>query len=176
MATASQSGTWIALDQRREGYGHGCSLASGTISFGLVAIPIRLYPATVPERVSFHLLHAKCGNRIKYQTYCPVCDQVVERNDLIKGYEFGKGQYIRVTEDELEALEGEASKDIDITEFVPLASVDPVYLDKAYYLGPDKGGSKPWPARSRRQSKSPSAGSFSAARRAWCSSARSSMA
>ena len=108
------------------------SLASGTISFGLVAIPIRLYPATVPERVSFRLLNAKCGNRIKYQAYCPVCDQVVERNDLIKGYEFGKGQYIRVTEDELEALEGEASKDIDITEFVPLASVDPVYLDKAY--------------------------------------------
>ncbi len=120
------------------------SLASGTISFGLVAIPIRLYPAAVPERVTFHLLHAKCGNRIKYQTYCPVCDQVVERSDLVKGYEFGKDQYIRVTEDELEALEGEASKDIDIAEFVPLASVDPVYLDKAYYLGPDKGGSKPY--------------------------------
>jgi DNA end-binding protein Ku len=120
------------------------SLASGTISFGLVAIPIRLYPAAVPERVSFHLLHAKCGNRIKYQTYCPVCDQVVERSDLVKGYEFGKDQYIRVTEDELEALEGDASKDIDIAEFVPLASVDPVYLDKAYYLGPDKGGSKPY--------------------------------
>jgi DNA end-binding protein Ku len=120
------------------------ALASGTISFGLVGIPIRFYPATVPERVTFHLLHAKCGSRIKYQTYCPVCDQVVERNDLVKGYELGKDQYIRVTEDELEALEGDASKDIDIAEFVPLASVDPVYLDEAYYLGPDKGGSKPY--------------------------------
>ena len=81
------------------------SLVSGTISFGLVAIPIRLYPAVVSERVSFHLLHAKCGSRIKYQTYCPVCDQVVDRADLVKGYELGKERYIRVTEDELEALE-----------------------------------------------------------------------
>jgi len=120
------------------------SLVSGTISFGLVAIPIRLYPAVVSEQVSFHLLHAKCGSRIKYQTYCPVCDQVVDRDDLVKGYELGKEQYIRVTDDELEALEGEASRDIDIAEFVPLASVDPVYLDKAYFLGPDKGGSKPY--------------------------------
>ena len=120
------------------------SLVSGTISFGLVAIPIRLYPAVVSERVSFHLLHAKCGSRIKYQTYCPVCDQVVDREDLVKGYEFGKEQYIRVTEDELEALEGEASKDIDIAEFVPLASVDPIFLDKAYFLGADKGGAKPY--------------------------------
>jgi DNA end-binding protein Ku len=120
------------------------SIGSGTISFGLVAIPIRLYPAVVSERASFHLLHAKCGSRIKYQTYCPVCDQVVDRDDLVKGYELGKEQYIRVTEDELEALEGEASKDIDIAEFVPLATVDPVYLDKAYFLGPDKGGAKPY--------------------------------
>ena len=120
------------------------SIGSGTISFGLVAIPIRLYPAVVSERASFHLLHAKCGSRIKYQTYCPVCDQVVDRDELVKGYELGKEQYIRVTEDELEALEGEASKDIDIAEFVPLATVDPVYLDKAYFLGPDKGGAKPY--------------------------------
>ncbi|HXJ77075.1 MAG TPA: Ku protein [Candidatus Methylomirabilis sp.] len=118
------------------------SLGSGTISFGLVAIPIRLYPAAVSERVSFHLLHAKCGSRINYQAYCPVCDQVVDRRDLVKAYELGKDQYVRVTDDELEALEGEASKQIDITEFVPLASVDPVYFDRAYFLGPDKGGGK----------------------------------
>jgi DNA end-binding protein Ku len=120
------------------------SLGSGTISFGLVAIPIRLNPAAVSERVFFHLLHAKCGSRIKYQTYCPACDQVVDRSDLVKAYEVGKNRYIRITEDELEALEGEASKDIDIAEFVPLASVDPVYMDKAYVLGPDKGGAKPY--------------------------------
>ena len=118
------------------------SIGSGTISFGLVAIPIRLFPAVVSERVTFHLLHAKCGSRIKYQAYCPACDQVVDRRDLVKAYELGKDQYVRVTDDELEALEGEASKHIDIAEFVPLASVDPVYFDRAYYLGPDKGGGK----------------------------------
>ena len=118
------------------------SIGSGTISFGLVAIPIRLFPAVVSERVSFHLLHAKCGSRIKYQAYCPVCDQVVDRQDLVKAYELGKDQYVRVTDDELEAIEGEASKHIDIAEFVPLASVDPVFFDRAYYLGPDKGGGK----------------------------------
>lgn len=118
------------------------ALGSGTISFGLVSIPIRLYPAVISERVSFHLLHAKCGNRINYQAFCPVCDKIVDRNELVKGYEFAKDQYVRVTDDELEALEGEASKAIEIAEFVPLSSVDPVYLDKAYYVGPDKGGSK----------------------------------
>jgi DNA end-binding protein Ku len=119
------------------------SLGSGTVSFGLVSIPVRLYPAVVSERVSFHLLHAKCGSRIKYQTYCPVCDEVVERDELVKGYEFAKDQYERIREDELEALEGEASsKEIEIAEFVPLATVDPLYLDKAYYLGPDKGAAR----------------------------------
>jgi DNA end-binding protein Ku len=120
------------------------SLGSGTISFGLVSIPVRLYPAVVSERASFHLLHAKCGSRIKHQTYCPVCDKVVERDELVKGYEFAKDQHVRIREDELEALEGEASKEIVITEFVPLATVDPLYLDKAYYLGPDKGAAKPY--------------------------------
>ena len=130
------------------------SLGSGTISFGLVAIPIRLYPAAVSERVSFHLLHAKCGNRIKYQAYCPHCDEVVDRKDLVKAYELGKDQYVRITDDELEAVEGEASKDIDITEFVPLASVDPVYFDKAYYVGPDKGGGKAYHLLARALEKS----------------------
>ena len=120
------------------------SLGSGTISFGLVSIPVRLYPAVVSERVSFHLLHAKCGSRIRNQMYCPACDKVVERDEVVKGYEFAKDQYVRVTDDELEALEGEASKEIDIAEFVPLATVDLLYLDKAYYLGPDKGGAKPY--------------------------------
>jgi DNA end-binding protein Ku len=130
------------------------SLGSGTISFGLVAIPIRLYPAAVSERVSFHLLHAKCGNRIKYQAYCAACDEVVDRKDLVKAYEFGKDQYIRVTDEELEAVEGEASKHIDITEFVPLAAVDPVYFDRAYYLGPDKGGGKAYHLLARALEKS----------------------
>jgi DNA end-binding protein Ku len=118
------------------------SLGSGTISFGLVSIPVKLYPAASSQSVSFHLLHAKCGNRIRQQRFCPVCNEVVEREGLVKGYEFAKDQYVKVSDEELEALEGEASKAIEISEFVPLVKVDPVYFEKSYYLGPDKGGEK----------------------------------
>jgi DNA end-binding protein Ku len=112
------------------------------ISFGLVSIPIRLYTAAASAGVSFNLLHAKCGARIRQQTYCPVDHEVVERSGLVKGYEFAKDQYVRVTDEELKALEGEASKVIDIREFVPLPRVDPIYFERTYYLGPDKGGEK----------------------------------
>src|SRR5713101_9010679 len=118
------------------------SIGSGTISFGLVSIPIKLYTAAASAGVSFNLLHAKCGNRIRQQTYCPVDREVVERNGLVKGYEFAKDQYVRVTDEELKALEGEASRVIDIAEFVPLPRVDALYFEKTYYLGPDKGGEK----------------------------------
>jgi DNA end-binding protein Ku len=118
------------------------SLGSGTISFGLVSIPVRLYTAAASANVSFNLLHAKCGSRIKQQTFCPTCNEVVDRASLVRGYEFAKDQYVRVTDDELKALEGEASKVIDIAEFVPLQSVDPIFFEKTYYLGPDKGGDK----------------------------------
>jgi len=118
------------------------SIGSGTISFGLVSIPVRMYTAASSAGVSFNLLHAKCGSRIRQQTFCPVCNQTVERNELVKGYEFAKDQYVRVSDDELKSLEGEASKLIDIEEFVPLEKVDPIYFEKTYYLGPDKGGEK----------------------------------
>ena len=118
------------------------SIGSGTISFGLVSIPIKMFTAASSAGVSFNLLHAKCGNRIKMQQFCPVCNEVVDRAGLVKGYEFAKDQYVRFTDEELKALEGEASKVIDIAEFVPLPRVDPIYFEKTYYLGPDKGGEK----------------------------------
>jgi DNA end-binding protein Ku len=118
------------------------SIGSGAISFGLVSIPVKLYVAASSEAPSFNLLHAECGNRIRQQRFCPTCNKVVERDDLVRGYEFAKDQYVRVTDDELKALEGEASEAIEISEFVPLAKVDPVYFEKSYYLGPDKGGEK----------------------------------
>src|SRR3990170_5098269 len=118
------------------------SIGSGTISFGLVSIPIKLYTAAASASASFNLLHAKCGSRIKQQTVCPTCNEVVDRAGLVRGYEFTKDQYVRVTEEELKSLEGEASKIIDIAEFVPLPTVDPIYFEKGYYLGPDKGGEK----------------------------------
>jgi DNA end-binding protein Ku len=117
------------------------SIGSGTISFGLVSIPIRLYTAASSAGVSFNL-HAKCGSRIRQQTYCPVCKEVVDRTALVRGYEVQKDEYVRFTDEELKALEGEASRVIDIAEFVPLAKVDPIYFEKTYYLGPDKGGEK----------------------------------
>ena len=118
------------------------SVGTGTISFGLVSIPIKLYTAASPGGVSFNMLHAKCGNRIRQQTFCPVCNEVVERGQLVRGYEFSKEQYVRLSEEEIKGLEGESSRVIDIAEFVPLPSVDPIYFEKSYYLGPDKGGEK----------------------------------
>lgn len=118
------------------------SLGSGTISFGLVSIPVKMYSAASSGGVRFNTLHAKCGNRIKQQLFCPADNVVVERSDTTKGYEFSKDQYVRVTDEELKALEGDVSQIIDIAEFVPLPKVDPIYFENTYYLGPDKGGEK----------------------------------
>jgi DNA end-binding protein Ku len=119
-------------------------LQAGTISFGLVNIPIKLYTAATSQNISFHLLHAKCGSRIKQQQTCPACNIVLSRDDLVRGYEVGKNQYVQFTEAELEGLEHAASKNIDIVEFLPLPEVDPIYFEKSYFLGPDKGGEKPY--------------------------------
>ncbi len=121
------------------------SIASLTISFGLVSIPVKLYSATEASRaISFNLLHKGCGSRLKQQYFCVKEDVVVPREDMIKGYEFAKDQYVAFTPEELKALEETGTHTADIAEFVPLAAVDPVYFDKAYYLGPDKGGAKPY--------------------------------
>ena len=120
------------------------SIGTGTISFGLVAIPIKLYPATSSLGVSFNMLHARCGSRVRQQMFCPVDNEVVERSQLVRGHEVARDQYVRVTDEELKAVEGEASKTIDIAEFVPLEKVDPIYFERTYYLGPDKGGEKPY--------------------------------
>jgi len=118
------------------------SIGSATISFGLVSIPIRLYVATHSERFSFNMLHEVCGTRIKQQLYCPHCERVIERGETVKGYEFEKGRYVTFSNDELKALDAETSRAVDITEFVPLTSVDPIYYEDAHYIGPDKGAEK----------------------------------
>jgi len=121
------------------------SIASLTVSFGLVAIPVKLYSATSSsERISFNLLRQRDGSRVKQQ-YVAVNDgALVERSEMTKGYEFAKGQYVMFTAEELKALEDTTTHTIDITQFVPLDSVDPVYFDGTYYLAPDKGGAKPY--------------------------------
>jgi DNA end-binding protein Ku len=115
---------------------------STTISFGLVSIPIKLYTATSSQSVSFNMLHKECGSRVKQQLFCPVHEQVIERDDTVKGYEFSKGQYVVFSQEELVKLEAEKTNTIDITEFVPAASVDFIQIEKTTYLGPDKGGHK----------------------------------
>ena len=121
------------------------SIASLTVSFGLVSIPVKLYSATEASRaISFNLLHKACGSRLKQQYFCVKEDVPVAREDMVKGYEFAKDQYVVFTPEELKGLEEAGTHSAEITEFVPLEAVDPVFFDKAYYLAPDKGGAKPY--------------------------------
>ena len=121
------------------------SIASLTVSFGLVAIPVKLFSATEASRaISFNLLHKACGSRLKQQYICIKEEVPVAREDMVKGYEFAKDQYVIFSPEELKALEEAGTHMAEITEFVPIDAVDPVYFDKAYYLGPDKGGAKPF--------------------------------
>ncbi|TMG87764.1 MAG: Ku protein [Betaproteobacteria bacterium] len=121
------------------------SIASLTVSFGLVSIPVKLFSATEASRaISFNLLHKACGSRLKQQYICIKEEVPVAREDMVKGYEFAKDQYVIFSPEELKALEEAGTHMAEITEFVPIDAVDPVYFDKAYYLGPDKGGAKPF--------------------------------
>lgn len=118
-------------------------IAAATISFGLVSVPVKLYSTGESGRkISFNWMHDKCKTRLKQKYYCPKDDETVERDAMVKGYEFAKGQYVTFTPEELKALEEQATQSIDITEFVPADQVERVYLDKPYYLGPDKGGER----------------------------------
>jgi DNA end-binding protein Ku len=119
------------------------SIGSATISFGLVSVPVNLYSSSESSAsVSFNMLHTTCGSRLKQQYICSKEGTVVEKDEIGKGYEFSKGQYVLFSADELKALDEKATNAIDIVEFVPLAAVDRIYLDKVYYLGPDKGGDR----------------------------------
>ena len=119
------------------------SISTATISFGLVTVPVRVYPATrLSAGLSFHMLHAKDKVRLKQQYVCPKDDEVISRSEMVKGYEYAKDKYVVFTNEELKALDEQATHGIEITEFLPADAVDPVYFEKAYYLGPDKGGEK----------------------------------
>jgi DNA end-binding protein Ku len=121
------------------------AIASLTVSFGLVSIPVKLFSATeASHAISFNLLHKTCGSRLKQQYLCAREEVAVPREDMAKGYEFAKDQYVMFSPDELKALEEAGTHSAEISEFVPIASIDPVYFDKAYYLAPDKGGAKPY--------------------------------
>jgi DNA end-binding protein Ku len=120
------------------------SVASATVSFGLVSIPVKLYSSTdASSGVSFNMLHNKCKGRLKQQYICPRDDnEVVSRSDTVRGYEFAKDQYVVFTDEELKELQERPTQTVEITEFVPEEKVPPVYFEKSYYLGPDKGGER----------------------------------
>jgi DNA end-binding protein Ku len=118
-------------------------MSTASISFGLVTVPVRVYAATETSAgVSFHLLHGKDGVRLRQQLVCPADGDVVPRRDAVKGYEFEKDRFVAFTREELKALDEEATRGIEIEEFVPLPTVDPAYFERTYYLSPDKGGDR----------------------------------
>jgi len=119
------------------------AIGTATISFGLVSVPVNLYSSSESKaNISFNMLHKKCGTRLKQQYICPKDNEIVTRDQTVKGYEISKDHYVVLTPEELKALEEKATETIDINEFVPLAKVDREFVEKTYYLGPDKGGDR----------------------------------
>ena len=112
----------------------------GYISFGLVSVPVRLYAAARAEHVSFNQIHEPCGSRIKQQTVCPACERVVERNELMKGYQVDRDAYVLVSGDELKTLEADSSEAMEIAQFVSLSEVDPIYFESSFYSAPEDPG------------------------------------
>ncbi len=119
------------------------AIGTATISFGLVSIPVKLFTSTESGgEIHFNMLHDACGSRLKQQYICTKDGEVVDREHTVKGYEFAKGQYVVLSSEELKALDAVATQSVDLVEFVPATAVDPLYIEKSYYLGPDKGGER----------------------------------
>jgi DNA end-binding protein Ku len=119
------------------------AIGTATVSFGLVSVPVKLFSTgDTTAAVSFNWIHRDCGSRLKQQYICAREGTIVEKDDMVKGYEFARDQYVLFTGEELKALEQKADNTIEIVEFVPFEKVDRVYVDKPYYLGPDKGGDR----------------------------------
>jgi DNA end-binding protein Ku len=117
---------------------------NGVITFGMVSIPVGMYTATQEKDLRFNQIHEKCGSRIKLQKYCPACEKVVEADELVKGYEYSKGQYVYLTDEDFESLPVASKHTIDVVAFVKREEVDPLYFDKSYYLRAEDVGRKPY--------------------------------
>ncbi len=117
-------------------------LWNGTLAFGLVVIPVRLYAATERKAPSFNMLHKICGTPIKYLKWCSTCNKEVEPDQIAKAYQYSKGEYVTITDDEMESIPGSEAHSIEIMDFVNLTEVDPVYYEKSYFLEPREGAEK----------------------------------
>src|SRR5215468_1577176 len=114
----------------------------GHLTFGLISIPVRMYAAARGERISFNQLHKECHSRVKQPLFCPTCNRQVERNEIVKGYEHEKDQYVLFNEGELDKIEPSSAKVMEILEFVKLDEMDPLYFDASYYMAPEDAGAK----------------------------------
>lgn len=114
----------------------------GAITFGLISIPVRLYSAVQEKGLKFHLLHDEDGGRIRYQRTCAKCGREVTWDDIVKGYEYSKDHYVTFSDEELDAMDVESIRAIDVVAFVPLEQIDPIYFNKTYYLAPEAAGLK----------------------------------
>ena len=114
----------------------------GYLTFGLISVPVRLFVAARSERISFNQIHDKCGSRIKQQTWCPVCERVVERSELKKGFEVAKGRFAIVEDDEIKKIAPQSNESMEIFEFVKAADIDPIYYDASYFMVPEEAGKK----------------------------------
>jgi DNA end-binding protein Ku len=114
----------------------------GYLTFGLISIPVRLYAAARGDRISFNQLHSVCHSRLKQPLFCPVCNRMVERSEIVKGYEYEKDQYVLFNEEDLDKIQPASAKVAEILEFVKLDEIDPLYLDASYYLSPEDAGLK----------------------------------
>jgi len=112
------------------------------ISFGLVNIPVKLYNAAKDESISFHQLHKEDSGRVSYHKVCKVCGETLEKDDIVKGYEYAKGQYVVVTDEELDKINIKSARTISIDNFVDASEIEPIQYENAYYLGPDEGGER----------------------------------
>ena len=118
------------------------SVWKGYLTFGLISVPVRLFSAARTEHIAFNQLHKVCKTRVRQPLYCPTCERMVERSEIVKGYEYEKGQYVLVEDEEVKKIAPPSASTMEIQEFVSLADVDPLYLDASYYMVPEDAGRK----------------------------------
>jgi len=116
----------------------------GAISFGLLSIPIRMYTAARSERVQLHEIHKKCHTRLRQRLFCPECDRIVDRSEVVKGYEYAEGKYVVVDEEEIKKITPKSSRTMEILAFVKESQIDPIYFDASYFALPEKDNEKPY--------------------------------
>jgi len=117
-------------------------LWKGAITFGLIFVPVKLFAATEKKDIKFNYLHERCNTPVRYKRYCPYCETEVQMEDIVRGYEYEKGKYITMSEEDMNLPAGDKNRNVEIIDFVDLNQIDPVYYDRSYYFGPGEGGQK----------------------------------